>query len=170
MQMLSGCSGKSVPLKNHFLLNVSGCPPTTFKAKGCAVINNSILYCICLLKNMCIVTWSFSYLWHFLFSIFPHNTASAQTAARHHTFSTAPLTRTSAVVLVVLWRRGWFLPLTTQQRAGKHSSLHTPQSEATAQRIKQGAEQQAFKCNTISLLHIMLCSFFLLSLGALSCE
>lgn len=129
MQMLSGCSGKSVPLKNHFLLNVSGCPPTTFKAKGCAVINNSILYCICLLKNMCIVTWSFSYLWHFLFSIFPHNTASAQTAACHHTFSTAPLTRMSAVVLVVLWRCGWFLPLTTQYKEQVSTAPSTPHSQ-----------------------------------------
>jgi len=29
--MSSGCFGKSVSLENNFLLNVSGCPPTTIK-------------------------------------------------------------------------------------------------------------------------------------------
>lgn len=31
MHILSGCSRKSAPLGNLFLLSVSGCPPTTFK-------------------------------------------------------------------------------------------------------------------------------------------
>lgn len=29
--ILSGCFGKSAPLGNHFLLSVSGCPPTTLR-------------------------------------------------------------------------------------------------------------------------------------------
>lgn len=135
MHILSGCFGKSAPLGNHLLLSVSGCPPTTFK-KGCTVSNNSILYCICLLKNVCIATSAFSPL-KTTFLIFHFSSKfrfCADWGLSSHLWY-VPLTHTNMMILMIPWRHDHFFPAYNSGRVVKDSYLSTTPCQRTSYKV-----------------------------------
>lgn len=141
--------------------------------KGRTASNNSMLYCICLLKNTCIATSASSPLetTFLIFNLSSKYCFCADWGLSSHLWY-VPLTHTDMMILMIPWRHDHFFPAYNSGRVVKDRYCSTPRREQHTKK-QTGGTSLHYKHLHVGLILTSLtmsCSFSILFLWVLSHE